>query len=104
VTKTGLTVKTTSANLVASATEVALMVVGPETPEEFAVTMDLYSKHINDDLAHPGVWYYHFQYNYDNFGWLVVALFFIGFIISIVRKKYKSIWISIWISVLITFV
>jgi len=72
-------------------------------PEEFAVTMDLYSKHINDDLAHPGVWYYHFQYYYDNFGWLVIALFFIGFIISIIGKKYKNIWISIWISILITF-
>lgn len=72
-------------------------------PEEFAVTMDLYSKHINDDLAHPGVWYYHFQYYYDNFGWVVVALFFIGFIISLIHKKHINTWTSIFISILITY-
>jgi len=72
-------------------------------PEEFAVTMNLYSKHINDDLAHPGVWYYHFQYYYDNFGWLIIALFFAGFIISIIQIKYKNIFISIFISILVTY-
>jgi 4-amino-4-deoxy-L-arabinose transferase-like glycosyltransferase len=72
-------------------------------PEEFKVTMDLYSKHINDDLAHPGVWFYHFQYYYDNFGWLVVTLFFVGVIISIIQEKYRNIWSSIFISILITF-
>jgi len=72
-------------------------------PVEFAVTMDLYSKHINDDLAHPGVWYYHFQYYYDNFGWLIVAFFFVGAIFSMKQKTTKNGWISIFISILITF-
>ncbi len=72
-------------------------------PEEFKVTMDLYSKHINDDLAHPGEWYYHFQYYYDNFGWLIVAIFFAGVIISMAQKKNKNLWISLFISILITY-
>ena len=57
-------------------------------PAEAAATMELHSRHLHEDLGHPGPWWYHFAQLKEDYGWWMMILLPPALFIFAKRKSW----------------